>query len=784
VQKGASASRAAGRRSASRLASTAAAQLDRASSSPASFSAPDTAHDDKTLRRIFDDQRFWQDFRTQASQAVRGQRAGLFQNKYLTSPEGFERYTHATLRKCKALVRKILAAETTAELVPMARDFDRLSDLLCRVIDLSDFVRATHPRRDFQLAATGAYNTMFEFMNQLNTTTALNDQLKRASATKDVTEHWTEEEKTVAFILERDFSKSAIELPEEDRHDFVELSSRIADVGTEFVDGMQPEQPYLKFDSGDLKGMDSGLIKNLTSWGKVTMPTVGTAAVMALRTAEDDDVRRAVYMANRTASRDGIKRLETLLASRSKLAEVCGYKSYAHMALSDKMAKTPEAVDMFLQALLQDTRPQVQEELQDLLELKKSDAHSTGLGATAITAWDRDYYTTRLLSNMQSRIRPTDTLSSFFSLGSVFQGLSRLFHRLYGIRLVPREVAPGETWNEDVRRIDVIDDTAGHIAVMYCDLFSRPGKSPNPAHFTLRCSREILPGEVAEFADTLEPFASPVEAATDGMAHSLDAETNTVYQLPTIALICDFAIPARVTRQSKPALLSFREVQTLFHEMGHALHSMLGRTALQNVSGTRCATDFAELPSVLMEQFAFDPQVLGLWARHWQDDRALPYELVSQRLEIEKRMAGAETEAQILLAFLDQEYHARPSSLTTSTSTDIYHSVWDKYSSVPEPHGTAWQGFFGHLFGYGATYYSYLFDRAIAGRVWSVVFRDGEDSLDRGAGERYKEEVLRWGGARDGWACVAGVLEDGKLVAGGVEAMKEVGRWGVRDAKR
>ncbi|KIW00350.1 uncharacterized protein PV09_08062 [Verruconis gallopava] len=766
------------RRSASRRAPAAsgtAAHIDLAL--PASYS-PDTEADDKTLRQIFDSQRFWQDFKASKG----GKRAGLFQNKYLTAPEGFQAYTQATLKKCQGLVRKILAVKEPAEYVDMARDFDRLSDLLCRVIDLSDFVRATHPSRQFQQAATMAYNTMFEFMNQLNTTTALNDQLRRASSNPEVTKHWSDEEKTVAFILERDFSKSAIELPEKDRQEFVQLSSQIAEVGTEFVDQMRPEQPFLKFDSSDLHGMDPLLVKSMTNWGTVTMPTVGTAAIMALRTAEDDDVRRAVYIASRTASKSSIKKLEQMLYARSRLAKVCGYNSYAHMALSDKMAQTPEAVNMFLQALLADTRGLVQEELHDLLELKQSDAHSASMAATRITAWDRDYYTQRLLSGLRTRIHSPDTLSSFFSLGSVFQGLSRLFHRLYGIRFVPRETAPGETWNEDVRRIDIVDDTAGHVAVMYCDLFSRPGKSPNPAHFTLRCSRGILPSEVAEFADSPHPFASPMEAATDGMAHSFDPATNTVFQLPTIALICDFALPQRSSRSGKPALLTFREVQTLFHEMGHALHSMLGRTNLQNVSGTRCATDFAELPSVLMEQFAFNPQVLGLWARHWEDGRPLPFGLVKERLEIEKRMAGAETEAQILLAFLDQEYHARQWT-EDSDSTKIYHDVWNKYSSVPEPAGTAWQGFFGHLYGYGATYYSYLFDRAIAGRVWSCVFGDGDRALDREMGERYKNEVLRWGGARDGWKCVAGVLDDPKLADGGLEAMKEVGKWGVRDIR-
>jgi len=336
--------------------------------------------------------------------------------------------------------------------------------------------------------------------------------------------------------------------------------------------------------------------------------------------------------------------------------------------------------------------------------------------------------------------------------------------------------------------------------VVYCDLFSRAGKSPNPAHFTLRCSRAISQSEIEEYGNLDHPFGSATEAATDGMAHGIDNSSGTVFQLPTIALICAFARPAQALVSSgnskKPTLLSFRDVQTLFHEMGHALHSILGRTSLQNVSGTRCATDFAELPSVLMEHFAFAPKVLDLWARHWEADdddgsgvfqgrEKLPYALIKERLEIERRMAGAETEAQIVLAMLDQAYHGHLGGNSSGrgdiNSTEVYHGIYSQYSSIPEPPGTAWQGFFGHLFGYGATYYSYLFDRAIAARVWKVVFEDGEKAVDREMGERYKEEVLKWGGGREGWKCVAGVLGEPDLSEGGEEAMKEVGRWGVRE---
>ncbi len=370
------------------------------------------------------------------------------------------------------------------------------------------------------------------------------------------------------------------------------------------------------------------------------------------------------------------------------------------------------------------------------------------------------------------------------------QGLSRLFDRLYGVRLVPRETAPGETWTSDVRRLDVVDDENRPLAVIYCDLFSRPNKHPNPAHFTLRCAREITPEEIAESAAMDDPAV--VAHPNDGMATTIDTQSQTLRQLPTIALVCDFPEPSSPT----PTLLSEHSVRTLFHEMGHALHSILGQTKLQSISGTRCATDFAELPSVLMERFATDPSVLALYARHWQTDQPLSENMVhhmAQNRAAHGAIYGAvENEAQILMALVDQAYHTTTSGNSFLDTTKLYQQVYSTHASLPDPvdkHGrpsTSWQGFFGHLYGYGATYYSYIFDRAIANKMWEDVFEGGAASVDRSAGERYKNEVLRWGGGRNGWECVAGVLgahnpsnANGRLVEGGDEAMREVGRWGL-----
>lgn len=744
---------------------------------PVNNVAPGARRDDKTLREIFDSPNVWHHFSQSSRDRNNDLSKGLFQNRYLVEARGFEEFANTSLTKAKRLVEEVLKASSIDEYRQIARKLDRLSDLLCRVIDLSDFVRATHPDTMMQAAASRAYATMFEYMNVLNTTQGLDTQLNIAMKNPEIVASWSEEEQVVAEILKKDFAKSAIDLPKLQRERFVILSQEISEVGQKFVDYMAPETSQLTFQSSRLKGMDPLRVPKSTRWGQVTLPTLGISASAALRSVHDEGARREIFMAGRTASSLTVERLEILLKKRAELAKLSKFESYAHLALEDKMAKSPESVSRFLQALSKDNSSVAKTEMAELLMAKVSSSSATN---PVLQPWDKDYYMSRVLSMVRSRSRDADFLSSYFSLGTVMQGLSRLFTRLYSVRFVPRETLPGETWNSDVRRLDVVSETEGHVAVLYCDLFSRPGKSPNPAHFTLRCSREITKQELDEAAASSNLlFKSPEESANDGMATS--RTSGVLKQLPTIALICDFATSSN---PRQPSLLSFAEVRTLFHEMGHAIHSILGRTSLQNVSGTRCATDFAELPSVLMEHFAADPAVLALFARHYETDQPLPYEMVAEKLALDKKFEGSDTENQILLSMVDQAYHSALPLSPSFNSTQVYHSLQHKYGILPaDPHGTCWQGFFGHLYGYGSSYYSYLFDRVLAKRIWEVVFENGQrdKGVNREAGERMKENVLKWGGGRDPWRCLADVLGDGRVENGDEKAMGIVGSWGVED---
>ena len=733
--------------------------------------ASESSHNDRILREIFDSHSAWRDFSHQSIPSIKRTSKGLFQNRYLTEPQGFLLFAQDTQQRCQKIVNAVLDASSTEEYQALPRQLDLLSDSLCRVLDISDFVRATHPDTRFQEAAAEAYAFLWEYMNVLNTTPGLNTQLQKAVSTAEVRSTWSDEEMTVTQILLKDFSNSAINLPQREREQFVQYSNNTKILGQDFLENIGPVKNWMEFESRQLKGMDPTITgKYSHHWGKVSLPTTGEDAYRALGTVHDEDVRRRIYIAGRQAPAPRVAKLEALLETRASIAKLSGFKSFAEMSLADKMAKSPEAVASFLKALSADNASHVHREL-DSMQTLKQESRQSGV----INAWDLVYYRHLANGKLRSRSRKPDFIAAYFSLGTVMQGLSRLFSRLYGVSFVPCQTSSGETWTPDVRRLDIMHETEGHVAVLYCDLFAREGKAPNPAHFTLRCSRRIQDTELTQHHETLEH-------ASDGMAVCRSSITGESYQLPTIALICDFPHPPT---SNTPTLLSFRDVQTLFHEMGHAIHSIMGRTSLQVVSGTRCPTDFAELPSVLMEYFAADPSVLSLFARHWETDAPLPYTLVAEVLDLQKRWQGLRTETQILYSLVDQAYHSQFAQGTPGSldSTKIFFEVYDKYSSVREPRETTPQAFFGHLVEYGGTYYSYLFDRAIAGKVWKEVFRSGQNGggIDREAGERYKNEVLKWGGSRSGWACVSGVLGDESLKEGGKKAMEAVGRWGVHD---
>lgn len=747
------------------------------SAHPVSSSASWDA-DDSQLRSLFDNPHL----ETKPTILLH-QNVGLFRNRYLTNPAGFDTFAKLTVTRARRLVDEVLAAETVEELKAVVILMDRLSDLLCRVLDLSDFVRASHPDHKIQKAAENAWGYVYHYMNELNTEPGLCNQLGRAMDHPDVARHWNEEEMSAAQALKMDFMKSAVALPQGSRDSFVEISQQISQVGTKFITEMEPAENWLRF--------PPSIVQN-SSFAKAhrVLNAFGADAREGLVWCPEEEVRKQIFYAMRSASKATVQNLESLVYCRAQLAHFTQFESYSHLALRDRMmAKTPASVFRFLRTINQRNAPSVVKEIKLLHDYKHREVSSNG-GDSMLQPWDKDYYMNKAAIDAFGH-NITSGLEDFFSLGVVMRGLSRMFTKLFGIRFVPAETAPGETWSPEVRRLDVLSDTEGHVAVLYCDLFHRRNKHPNPAHFTVRCSREIAPREMKEFetgsafhgfhSTDLPVFESAEQAANDGMSTSW--YEGKLKQLPTIALVCDF-----MPRGSKCApLLGWHEVETLFHEMGHAIHSILARTSLQNVAGTRCPTDMAELPSTLFEHFASNQDVLNLFAEHRVTGEPVPMEMIQKQVDSMNQFSAIETERQIFLAMYDQALY----SMTLEEmgvggveldSTQLYHELQRKHTLMPpDPPGTTWQGFVGHLFSYGATYYSYIFDRVLAERVWRVVFNSGKEgrAIDRHYGERLKQGILKWGGSRDPWHMLADTLEDETIRAGDEKAMERVGSWGL-----
>ncbi|CAO1632269.1 unnamed protein product [Sympodiomycopsis kandeliae] len=644
-------------------------------------------------------------------------------------------------------------------------------------------------------------------MNVLNTHTGLYDVLRKVLTDDTLRESLSPEALAVANGFLRDFEKSGIHLPHAQREKHVNLSDDILVLGRAFMQGDASlanisadtgEQPlrlkrewFSNVHSNLLAALEKSpaLIATSTSSEIHLDPAYTTWELPTiLRHAPHTEARKAAYYALNTGGKSNLEVLEKLLQRRGELANLTGYSSYSEMTLGDKMARNPASVDKFLRALESHHRPIASSKIQELQKLKQQQQSRPPL-----EPWDRDFYSEQYLRNISLTTPGSHTpISSFFSVGNVFSGLSRMLSSLYGIHLRPATMQVGESWNDDVVKLDVVEeDTSSStgetvICTVYADLFSRAGKPPSAAHYTVRCSRRLDDDDADnDFVFGRLDDGSQVDSVhgrAGGQASLLEVvepRSNPgrpgKYQTPIVVLLCDFVRPSNI---NGPSLLSWNEVETLFHEMGHAIHSMIGRTEYHNVSGTRCSTDFVELPSILMEHFISSPEVINLVGKHHSTGMSLPYEQLEKHLVHAKALDSLDTHHQILLALLDQIYHSDRATSPSFNSTQEMNRLHSELGLLPHDTRAAsqhtWQGSFTHLFGYGATYYSYLFDRVLASRVWKEVF--SQNPLDRNAGERYKEEVLKWGGGRDGWQMLGNLLKEGDTID-----MGKVGQWGIQD---
>ncbi|XP_026196314.1 mitochondrial intermediate peptidase [Anabas testudineus] len=634
---------------------------------------------------------------------------GLFGVPELSCPAGFQVASKKSLKNTELLVEKVCNCPPGTETV---ESFDQLSDGLCKVADLADFVKVAHPDPVFREAAEKTCIEIGTVVEQLNTNVELCKSLKRLLDNPDIVAQLDSDTRRVAELFMFDFEISGIHLDDNLRKEAVALHVKLLDLNNEFLVGSHmpnriassaiPAHLHLQFENEGSFIQIGGLHAE----------------------SPDSLVREIAYRIYLYPNAELMECLEELLKCRYKLAKLVGYESYGHRALKGTMAETPETVMSFLQLLTDKLSERTAKDFKMMRDMKKKlNPHNSEL-----MPWDHPYLS-GVLRAERYNIEPS-LYSPYLSLGACMEGLNNLFFQLYGVSLMSEHPSPGEVWSEDVRKLAVVHETEGLLGYIYCDFFHRPDKPHQDCHFTIRGGRWCQ-------------------------------ETGQ-YQLPVVVLMLSLPHPTK----SAPTLLTPGMMENLFHEMGHAMHSMLGRTRYQHVTGTRCATDFAEVPSILMEYFATDFRVISQFARHYETGQPLPESMVARLCESKKVCGAADTQLQIFYAALDQLYHDKPLDRST---TEILKETQQKFYGLPYTPNTAWQLRFSHLIGYGAKYYSYLMSRAVASMVWKQCFV--QDPLNRDMGERYRREMLAHGGAKEPMLMVEGMLKRRPTIEDFVDAL-------------
>ncbi|XP_064158560.1 mitochondrial intermediate peptidase-like [Anguilla rostrata] len=639
---------------------------------------------------------------------IREKNVGLFGVPELTSPAGFEVAQEHALRETERLVERACSSAPGPLTV---QTFDQLSDNLCKVADLADFVKAAHPDPAYRDAAEKTCVKIGTVVEKLNTNVDLCNSLKNLLDNKDVLATLDPETRRVAELFMFDFEISGIHLDKEKRKKAVSLNVNLLDLNNEFLIGSHLPNKIEK------KAIPERIRQHFTTDGSF-LQIGGLHAE-----CPDDLVREVAYKIFLYPNADLMQCLEELLACRHELAQLVGYRSYAHRALKGTMMKTPENVMQFLTLLTEKLSERTAKDFAMMKEMKTK----LNPGNAELMPWDHPYLS-GVIRAERYNIEPS-LYSPYLSLGACMEGLNGLFTQLLGVSFQAQQPRPGEVWSEDVRKLAVVHEEEGLLGYIYCDFFHRPSKPQQDCHFTIRGGRLTESGE---------------------------------YQLPVVVLMLSLPHPSKAT----PTLLTPSMMENLFHEMGHAMHSMLGRTRYQHVTGTRCATDFAEVPSILMEYFATDFRVVSQFARHYQTGQPLPERMVARLSESKKVCGAADTQLQVFYSALDQMYHSRPLACST---TDILKGVQREFYGLPYVPNTAWQLRFSHLIGYGAKYYSYLMSRAVASMVWKQCFV--QDPFNRDMGERYRREMLAHGGGMEPLLMVQGMLQKSPSLEDFVDAL-------------
>ncbi len=386
---------------------------------------------------------------------------------------------------------------------------------------------------------------------------------------------------------------------------------------------------------------------------------------------------------------------------RHKRANLLGYKTHSHFVLEERMAENPEKVLSFLNDLLKKAKPAARHEYEQLTSFAKKD------GINTLQKWDGGYYSEKLKKELFDL--DEEQLKPYFKLENVLNGVFTIANKLYDLNF--EEIDNIDTYHKDVKTYKVTNNSGDFIAYFYADFFPRKGKR-NGAWMT--------------------SFKS-------------QWRKNDKNSRPHISIVCNFTKPT----ETKPSLLTFNEVTTLFHEFGHALHGMLADTTYPSLSGTSVHWDFVELPSQVLENWCYEKEALDIFAKHYKTNESIPMELVQKIKDSSNFLEGMTTMRQLSFGLLDMNWHSGDSPQTIKNVKEFEKSVFADTKLYPDVIENCMSTAFSHIFqgGYSSGYYSYKWAEVLDADAFEYFKESG--IFNKEVAQKFKNNVLSKGGTEN-----------------------------------
>ncbi len=526
-------------------------------------------------------------------------------------------------------------------------------------------------------------------------------------------------DKEQEMLLEKtykSFVRNGASLSEKDKQKLREIDEQLAKTKLTFGQNVLAETNNYELhitQEEDLKGLPQDVIEAAAKTAKEKQKegwvfTLDYPSYVPFVTyAENRALRKKITIAYgarafRDNAYDNKKNVLTIAKLRYKRAKLLGYKTHAHFVLEERMAKNPETVNTFLNDLLKHAKPAALISFEELQQFaNKLD------GITRLEKWDGAYYSEKL---KQQRFNiDQEKLKPYFKLENVIEGVFTVAKKLYNLSFT--QVFDIDTYHPDVKTYTVTDvNSKDLIAIFYADFHPRPGKRGG-AWMTSYKTQQIKNGK---------------------------------NQRPHVSIVCNFTKPT----DTKPSLLTFNEVTTLFHEFGHALHGMLANTTYPNLSGTSVYWDFVELPSQVLENWCYEKETLELFATHYETGEMIPLDLVQKIKESATFQEGIKTLRQLSFGMLDMGWHATDPTAIQDVK-ELEKTIFSKTDLYPDVPQNCMSTSFSHIFqgGYSAGYYSYKWAEVLDADAFAYFKENG--IFNKKVADKFKEFILSKGGTQD-----------------------------------